>query len=73
MSVVRAHESLIDGQGRTTIPAAVRAHLGAAAGASLEWTVLPGRLLEVSVKVQPAKAAASVPGRNTGGLPGEPL
>ena len=40
-----------------------------AAGALLEWTVLPGRLLQVNVKVEPAQPAASMRRRDTGGSP----
>ncbi|HYN61536.1 MAG TPA: hypothetical protein VET87_18650 [Rubrivivax sp.] len=69
MRTLHVHESSIDGQGRTTIPVAVRVHLGVAARALLEWAVLPGRLLKVNVKVEPVQPAASAPRRDTGGLP----
>ena len=45
-------ESIITSKGQTTVPAAVREHLGAAAGARLVWHVLPDGRIFVRAKTK---------------------
>jgi bifunctional DNA-binding transcriptional regulator/antitoxin component of YhaV-PrlF toxin-antitoxin module len=56
------NESTIDAKGRTTVPAQVRARIGAAAGTKLAWVVLPdGSVVAHALADPPVKAADRSP------------